>query len=150
MSSTCFQPDRPSTERPLYLQLWYGTFYMPQYKQSSRYNSVFEHTLLPSRHVEDLKTNPKFKILIWEMCSSLFYIVKLRTLPHCNNTAGFGQVVFVMMGVEGRHMEKVIFVRPHVSTEIHVNTTEAIFTVSGMNATSLESTQSIDFTSYSQ
>jgi hypothetical protein len=71
-------------------------------------------------------------------------------LLHCNNIGGFGQVVIVMMGVEGRHMEKVMFARPLVSTEIHVNTTEAIFTMSGMSATSLESTQSIDFTSYSQ
>ena len=84
------------------------------------------------------------------MCISLVYIVKLCMFLHCNNIGGFGQVVIVMMGVEGRHMEKVMFARPLVSTEIHVNTTEAIFTMSGMNATSLESTQSIDFTSYSQ
>jgi hypothetical protein len=58
-------------------------------------------------------------------------------------------VVIFMMGVEGRHMEKVVFSRPHVSTEIQVNTIEAIFAMSGMNVTSLESTQSIDFTSYS-
>ena len=84
------------------------------------------------------------------MCISLVYIVKLCMFLHCNNIGGFGQVVIVMMGVEGRHMEKVMFARPLVSTEIHVNTTEAIFTMSGMNATSLESTQSIDSTSYSQ
>jgi hypothetical protein len=78
------------------------------------------------------------------MCISLIYIVKLRMLLHCNNIGGLGQVFIVMMGVEGRHMEKVMFSRPHVFTEIHVHTSEA------MNATSLESTQSIDFTSYSQ
>jgi hypothetical protein len=55
-----------------------------------------------------------------------------------------------MMDVEGRHVEKVMFARQNISTEKHVNTTEAIFTRSGMNTTSLESTQSIDFTSYSQ
>ena len=84
------------------------------------------------------------------MCISLVYIVKLRTLLHCNNVGCFAQMVIVMMGVEGRHVEKVMFARQHVSTEMHVNTTEAIFARSGMNATSLESTQSIDFTSYSQ
>jgi len=84
------------------------------------------------------------------MCISLVYIVKLRTLLHCNNIGGFGQVVIVMVGLEGRHVEKVTFARPHVSTELYTNTTEAIFTMSGMNATSLESTQTTDFTSYSQ
>ena len=78
------------------------------------------------------------------------YCINSRTLLHCNNIGGFGQVVIIMMGVEGRHMEKVMFARQNVSTETHVNTTEAIFTRSGMNATSLESTQSIDFTCYSQ
>jgi hypothetical protein len=80
----------------------------------------------------------------------MVYVVKLRMLLHCNNTDGFGQVVIVMMGVERRHMERVMFARQNVFTEIHVNTTEAIFTMCGMNATSLESTQSIDFTSCSQ
>jgi len=73
-----------------------------------------------------------------------------RTSLQCNKIGGFGQVVIVMMDVEGRHMEKVMFARQHVSTETHVNTTEAIFARPGMNATSLEFTQSRDFTSYSQ
>jgi len=30
------------------MQLWYGVFYMHQYKQSARYKSI-EHTLLPTR-----------------------------------------------------------------------------------------------------
>jgi hypothetical protein len=59
-------------------------------------------------------------------------------------------LVIVMMGLEGRHMEKVKFARPHVFTDLHINITEAIFTMSGMNATSLESTQTTDFSSYSQ
>jgi hypothetical protein len=67
------EPGRSSSVRWLYMQFWYGTFYMHQYKLSGRYKSVFEHTLLPtgrlpeeepsfSKHVEDIK-KIKIKIL---------------------------------------------------------------------------------------
>ena len=36
MSSTCFEPEGSSLGGWLYIQLWYGKFYMLQYKQSSR------------------------------------------------------------------------------------------------------------------
>jgi len=36
MSSTCFEPEGSSSGRQLYIQLWYCTFYMHQYEQSSR------------------------------------------------------------------------------------------------------------------
>jgi len=36
MSSTCFKSDGSSSGRRLYIQLWYGTLHMHQYKQSSR------------------------------------------------------------------------------------------------------------------
>jgi len=52
MSSTCFEPEGSSSRRRLYIQLWYVTFYMHQYKQASRYKSVFdtiEHTLVLTR-----------------------------------------------------------------------------------------------------
>jgi len=35
--STCFEPEGSSSGR----QLYYGTFYMHQYKQYSRYKSVW-------------------------------------------------------------------------------------------------------------
>jgi hypothetical protein len=41
------------------MQLWYGKFYMHQYKQSSRWKSVFDtHTLSEdegSKHIEEIK-----------------------------------------------------------------------------------------------
>jgi len=40
MSSTCYDPEGSSSGRHLYIQLSSGTFYMHQYKQSSRQNSV--------------------------------------------------------------------------------------------------------------
>jgi len=39
MSFTCFESEGSSSGRLLYIQLWYGTFYMHQYKQS-RPNSL--------------------------------------------------------------------------------------------------------------
>jgi len=41
MSSTRFEPEGSSSGRRPYIQLWYGTIYMHQCKQSSRYKSVF-------------------------------------------------------------------------------------------------------------
>jgi len=35
MSSICFEPEASPSGRRLYVQLWYGTFFMHQYKQSS-------------------------------------------------------------------------------------------------------------------
>jgi len=35
MSSTCFEPEGSCSRRRLCIQLWYSTFYMHQYKQSS-------------------------------------------------------------------------------------------------------------------
>ena len=32
----CFEPESSSSGRRLYMQLWYGTLYMHQYKQSDR------------------------------------------------------------------------------------------------------------------
>jgi len=40
MFPTFFEPDGSSSGRRLYIQLRSGTFYMHQYKQSSRKNSV--------------------------------------------------------------------------------------------------------------
>jgi len=34
MSCTCFEPEGLYSGRRLYIQLWYGTFYMHQYWQS--------------------------------------------------------------------------------------------------------------------
>jgi len=61
MSSTCFEPEGSSSGRQMYMQLWYGVFYMHQYKQSSGYKSI-EHNLLPNRllilmHVEHTVPN---------------------------------------------------------------------------------------------
>ena len=42
MPSTRFEPEDSSSGRPLYIQLWYGTFYIYLYKQSSRYKSEFD------------------------------------------------------------------------------------------------------------
>ena len=42
MSSTSFEPEGSSLERRLYVQLWYGMFYMHPYKQSCRQKSVFD------------------------------------------------------------------------------------------------------------
>jgi hypothetical protein len=42
MSSTCLEPDDPSSGRRLYIQLCYGRFYRHQYKQSGAYRSVFD------------------------------------------------------------------------------------------------------------
>jgi len=36
MSSTCFEPEGSFSGRLLYMQLWYGMFYLHQYKQSTR------------------------------------------------------------------------------------------------------------------
>jgi hypothetical protein len=36
MSSTFFEPEGLSSGRRLYMQLWYGTFYKHQCKQSGR------------------------------------------------------------------------------------------------------------------
>jgi hypothetical protein len=36
MSPTCFELEGPSSGRQLDIHLWYGTFYMHQYKQSPR------------------------------------------------------------------------------------------------------------------
>jgi len=32
MSSTCFEPEGSSSGRRLYIQVWYRTFYMHQYR----------------------------------------------------------------------------------------------------------------------
>ena len=42
MYSTCFEPEGSSSGRRLYIQSWYGTFYMHKYKQFSMQNSVFD------------------------------------------------------------------------------------------------------------
>jgi hypothetical protein len=42
MSSKCLEIEDLSAGRRLSMQLWYGTRYMHQYKQSSRQNSVFD------------------------------------------------------------------------------------------------------------
>jgi len=42
MSSTCMETEGSSSGRWLYIQLWYGRFDIHQYKQSSRYYSVFD------------------------------------------------------------------------------------------------------------
>ena len=34
MSYTCFEPEGSSSGRRLYVQLWYGMFYMYRYEQS--------------------------------------------------------------------------------------------------------------------
>jgi len=34
--STCFEPEGLSSGRRLHIQVWYGVFYMHQYKQSCR------------------------------------------------------------------------------------------------------------------
>jgi len=47
MSSTCFEPEVSPSGRQLFIQLWYGMFYMRQYKHSCR--SSIEHTLAPTR-----------------------------------------------------------------------------------------------------
>jgi len=36
MSFTWFEPEGSTSGRRLYIQLWYGTFYIHQYQQSSR------------------------------------------------------------------------------------------------------------------
>jgi len=36
VSSTCFEPEVSSSGRRLYIQLWYVTLYVHQYKQSSK------------------------------------------------------------------------------------------------------------------
>ena len=36
MSSTCFEPEGSSSGRRLYVQLWYVTIYVHQYKQFCR------------------------------------------------------------------------------------------------------------------
>jgi hypothetical protein len=58
MSSTCLEPQGSSSGRRLYIQLWHGTFYMHQYKQSSAYKSVFdaiEHTLIRTRLLDSIE-----------------------------------------------------------------------------------------------
>jgi len=49
MFSTCFEPEGSSLGRRFYIQLWYGTLYMHQYRQFSRYKSVFniKITIIP-------------------------------------------------------------------------------------------------------
>ena len=51
MSSACFEPKGLPLGRQLYMQLWYGTFYINQYKLSSRWKGVFDifDTLPPTR-----------------------------------------------------------------------------------------------------
>ena len=51
MSSTCFEPENPSSGRELYIQFWYDKLYMHRYKQSSP-----EDEPSGSKHVEDIKT----------------------------------------------------------------------------------------------
>ena len=55
MSSTCFEHGGSSAGRRLYIQLWYGTVDVIQYKQSRRCSG--------SKNVEDIK-NLKILILI--------------------------------------------------------------------------------------
>ena len=40
MSSTCFETEGLSSGRRMYVQVWYGTFYMHQYKQSCWWEMV--------------------------------------------------------------------------------------------------------------
>ena len=42
MSSTCFESEDSSSGGRLCVQLWYGTFDIHQYKQSSRQKGVFD------------------------------------------------------------------------------------------------------------
>jgi len=54
MSSTCFEPEGSNPKVHLQQQVWYGTFYMSQYKQSGMQKSEcldlsVEHTLLATR-----------------------------------------------------------------------------------------------------
>jgi hypothetical protein len=42
LSYTYFKAEGSSSGRQLCIQLWYGTFYMRLYKQSSREKSVFD------------------------------------------------------------------------------------------------------------
>jgi len=42
MSSTCFEHEVSSSGRRLYILVWYGTFYVHHYTESSRQNSVFD------------------------------------------------------------------------------------------------------------
>ena len=50
MSSTCFEPEGSSSGRRLYMQLWYDTFCMHQYKQATY--------LLPTRLLILMHVNP--------------------------------------------------------------------------------------------
>ena len=52
MSSTCFEPERSSSKRRLHVQLWYGTFYVHQYKQFCRLLILMYVKL---RIIEDVK-----------------------------------------------------------------------------------------------
>ena len=85
MSSACFEPEGSSSGRRLCIQLWYGTFYMQQYKQSGRWKRIFDveetpYICLPvteplrSKHVENLN---QIKILIYEIYNSFVYTAQL-------------------------------------------------------------------------
>jgi len=72
MSSTCLKPQGSSSGRWLYIEVWYSTFYMDQYKQTCWSTRLLpEDESLGLKHVEDIK----IKILIYKSCSLLVYIV---------------------------------------------------------------------------
>jgi hypothetical protein len=75
MSPTCFEPESSSSGRQLYIQSWYGTFYMHHYKQSckvrihsSTYNTAYtdackaKHTITV-QIIVFLKMNPRVRKL---------------------------------------------------------------------------------------
>jgi hypothetical protein len=39
VSATCFEPEGSSSGRRLYIQAWYGAFYMHHYKQSCKWKN---------------------------------------------------------------------------------------------------------------
>jgi hypothetical protein len=49
------------------MRLWYGTFYMPRYKQSSSKKSVFdvEHALLPTRQLTPMHVKVPYRNCIY-------------------------------------------------------------------------------------
>jgi hypothetical protein len=49
MSSACFKPEVSSSGRRMCVLLWYGTFYVHQYMQFSKQNSVLI-TEVPVKH----------------------------------------------------------------------------------------------------
>ena len=62
MASTCFELEGSSSRRRLYIQVLYSTFFIHQYKQSSRQkNSLLPIRLLITIHV---KRKGKGKVIL--------------------------------------------------------------------------------------